>query len=156
MGSTLSLSQERAKAGSALVARSVGQAGSKPILSPRMRVTLSNTVEDTMTLLTPLVEKCLCSLIDECTTIPSAPGAWTSCRAGHTERERLRLIEARHISVSATLWNGSQGNALSLRPSKEARNSRKVSKDNEKTKFTTLALCPHHLACYSRVMYRHT
>jgi hypothetical protein len=71
----------------------------------------------------------------------------------HTE-SGLGLTEVQRISVSATLQNGSQSRAQSPLPSKEGRNSRKGSKDNEETKFTTLALRPHHLVCSSRVMYQ--
>ncbi len=131
MGNTLSVSQERAKAGSALVTGSAGQAGSKLILSPRTKVTLSNRVAGTAMILTTLVERCPCNLIGECTTIPSARGAWTSCRARRTWREGPGLIEVQHTSVSATLQNGSQGRALSPRPSKGGRNSRKGSKGIE-------------------------
>ena len=154
MGSTLSVSQEGAKAGSASVTRSVGQAGSKPILSLRMRFTLLNRVADTTTILTTLVERHPCSLIDECTTIPSALRAWTSCRAGRTWKEGPGLIEVQHISVSATLQNGRQSRALSPRPSKEGQNSRKGSKGIEKYEIHDKCVTPTSPSCSSRVMYQ--
>ena len=137
-----------------MVTRSVAQAGSKRTLSPMTRATISNRVVGTTTTLTTLAETHLCSLIGECTTIPSVHKAWMSCMAKRTPREGLGLIAVRHISLSATLQNGSGSRAPSPRPLKEERNSRKDSKDNEKTKFTTLFLRPHHLACSCMAMYQ--
>lgn len=114
------------------------------------KVSISNKVAGITTILTTLVEICLRNLIDECTMIPSARKVWMSSMARRTQTEGLGLIVVRRTNVSVTLQNGSRDKALSPRPSKEERNSRKASECH----IHDPLLRPHHITCSSRIMYQ--